>query len=56
MDKLPFESPGSSCFLSGMTDELTALQTLLAALSSLLGNLLLSKDLLPHTDTDFSSF
>lgn len=57
MEKLPFQSPGSSCFLCKMTDErFTALQTLFFAPSSLVGKLLLCKDLLPHTDTDFAVF
>lgn len=56
MEKLPFESPGSSCCLSEMTDEqLMAPQTFLVTLSSLVGSLL-SKDLLPYIDIDFSGF
>lgn len=57
MEKPPFVGPGSSSCLSEMTDEqLTTLKTLLVALSSLVESLLLSKDLFPHTDTDFSGF
>lgn len=57
IETLPFQSPGSSCFLSKMTDErLTAMQTLFVAPSSLVGMLLLPKDFLPHTDAGFVVF
>lgn len=57
MEKPPFVGLGSSSCLSEMTDEqLAALKTLLVALSSLVESFLLSKDLFPHTDTDFSGF